>query len=123
MNESRARSHHHRHRRSRSRPPTAGERLERHCFDAALLAALVATPIAMGGRHPLGQCILTLAAGLATISWFLRAWTQGKTEWRWSLVDGFCAAGLAIGIVQIVPLPAQTLASISPHMADLLPGW
>lgn len=123
MNDTITRSHHHRRRRTRTRPPTAGERLERHCFDAALLAALIATPIAMGGRHPLGQAILTLAAGLATISWLLRAWGQGKTEWRWSVVDLLFAMGLAVGIVQLVPLPADVLAAISPSLSNLLPCW
>lgn len=123
MIESTTRSHHHRRRRAQIRPPTTGERLERHGFDAALLATLVATPIAMGGRHPVGQALLTLAAGLATLSWLMRAWEKRGAEWRCSLVDGLFALGLLVGLVQIVPLPNDIVAAVSPHLAEVLPCW
>lgn len=113
----------HGRRGQRVRPPSAGQRYERLCFDAALVVALVAMPLAMGGRHPLGQCLLTLAAILATAAWLMRVWLEGHVTWHWSVVDGLFAAAVAIGIAQVVPLPAGVIDAVSPRLAALLPCW
>ena len=107
-----------------SRGPAAAGReawLEAASFDAAATIALVAVPLAMGGRHPFGHMLLTLAAMCAAASWMLRTVREGGCVWRFGLVDMLVLAGLAIGFVQIVPLPGRWVHAISPRLATLLP--
>ena len=101
--------------------PAAAERIESACFAAALAIALVAVPLAMGGRHPLGQALLTAAAIAAVVAWTLQSWREGDGTWQFGVVDALVIAGLAIGFLQVVPLPEGWIRAISPNLYPLLP--
>ncbi len=100
--------------------PDSWNRLEAGCFELAIVLATVAMPLAMGGRHPLGQVILTAAAVAATLSWTVRA-CRGEGVWRFGIVDGVFVAGMAIGMLQVIPLPKALIEPLSPRLFDLLP--
>lgn len=110
------------HRRRPATPvtPDSWNRLEAGCFDLATVLAIVAMPLAMGGRHPLGQVLLTAAAIAATVSWTVRG-CRGDGVWRFGVVDATAIAGLVIGILQVVPLPTAWIEAISPRLFSLLP--
>jgi len=95
-------------------------RIEAACFTAAIGLAIGAVPLAMGGRHPLGQVILTAAAILAVASWLLRTWDDDAV-WRAGPLDLFLLGGLLIGSLQLVPLPADWIRAVSPRLEQLLP--
>jgi O-antigen ligase/tetratricopeptide (TPR) repeat protein len=82
--------------------------------------AIVAMPLAMGGRHPLGQVILTAAAIAATVSWTIRA-CRGDGVWRFNALDALAIAGMASVAIQVVPLPRTWIETISPRLFSLLP--
>lgn len=96
------------------------DRVERGCLDLAVVLAIVAMPLAMGGRHPLGQAILTGAALAAMASWTIAAWRRDGT-WRFGLFDALAILGIAIGFLQVVPLPRPWIEAISPRVVSLLP--
>jgi len=110
----------HRPRPATPAAPDPWNRLEAGCFDLAVVLAIVAMPLAMGGRHPLGQVILTAAAIAATVSWTIRAW-RGDGVWRFNVLDAVVIAGMAIGTIQVVPLPRGWIETISPRLFSLLP--
>lgn len=110
-------------RRGRAPPPPPDPllRAESACFLAATSLAIVGAPIAMGGRHPLGQAVLTLAALAAVASWLIRAARAEDVSWRLGVVDVLLVAALAIGVVQAVPLPESAIRVLSPKLYALLP--
>lgn len=109
-----------RERGRRDRPAPNGW-IESACFAAALAIALVAVPLAMGGRHPLGQALLTAAAIAAVAAWTLQSWREGDGTWQFGVVDALVVTGLAIGFLQVVPLPEGWIRAISPNLYPLLP--
>ncbi len=110
------------HRVRPAEPPRsdAMDRFEAGCFDLAIVLAIVAMPLAMGGRHPLGQVLLTAAAIAATVSWTVRA-CRGDGVWRLNALDAMAIAGMAIVAVQVIPLPRTWIVAISPRLFSLLP--
>lgn len=89
----------------------------------AVMLAVLLVPLGMGGRHPLGQAFLTLAAITAAGAWLYRCFQSEKPGWRLGPLELFFAAGLVIGLIQLVPLPAWLLNTVSPNLAGLLPCW
>jgi O-antigen ligase/tetratricopeptide (TPR) repeat protein len=96
-------------------------RIEAACFTLAAGLAVGAVPLAMGGRHPVGQVILTVAAILAVVSWLLRAWAEGDAVWRVGPLDMLFLVGLLIGGFQIAPLPPSWIQALAPRLEPLLP--
>jgi O-antigen ligase/tetratricopeptide (TPR) repeat protein len=76
---------------------------------------------AIGGRHPVGQALLTVAAMLAVAAWLAHAWRSGRGSLRWGVAEWLLLAGLGLAFVQIVPLPPAAVDAISPRLATLLP--
>ena len=91
--------------------------------DWGLLAALLAVPFAFGGRSPLGQMILVTCVGWSAIAWSLHQIRNPKQQWvsTWSYL--MLLAGIALATLQIVSLPQDLLAWLSPHHAKILPLW
>jgi len=87
----------------------------------ALVLAVVAVPLAMGGRHPAGQVVLTGAALAAVAAWTSGTCRTRDDTWRLGPIDVILAAALAIGVFQILPLPAAWIAYISPGLSEMLP--
>jgi len=95
---------------------------ERWLFDAATILAIGGVTAAIGGRHPIGQALLTLSAILAVVSWLVHAWHTGRVSIRSGIADWLLLAGLGLAFLQIVPLPAPAIDAVSPHLARLLPA-
>lgn len=100
-------------------PADLPDRLEAGLLDLAVVIAVLAMPVAMGGRHPLGQALLTAAALAAIGSWTIRA-ARSDGTWRFGACDALAIAGLAIGVLQVVPLPRWMIERFSPRLLTLL---
>jgi O-antigen ligase/tetratricopeptide (TPR) repeat protein len=87
----------------------------------SLVLAVVAVPVAMGGRHPLGQVVLTGAAVTAVAAWTLGTCRTRDASWRLGPVDAFFVMAIGIGILQIVSLPTAWIAFLSPQLHGMLP--
>lgn len=90
-------------------------------IDAGLLIAVLAVPFAFGGRHAVGESLLILGAfwaALSLVCWTLvrrdPVWIRSRSLWLVLLVP-------AVGLLQITPLPATVLETLSPAMNGLLP--
>ncbi len=108
-------------RTSRAPQPVAGPDSLARLATVALTVLLV--PLAMGGRHPLGQCLLSLAAMAATGSWLIRCHQRDDAGWQFNPLDLLFAGGLLVGVLQIMPLSAAIIDAISPNLAGFLPCW
>lgn len=92
--------------------------------DWGLAAVILAAPWFMGGRHPLGEFVLTLLAALVAVAWGVRRTLQrGDLSWTRSPAEFLLAAVVVLVLLQLVPLPQSILHVLSPAMARLLPLW
>jgi hypothetical protein len=92
-------------------------------IDACLAGVFFAVPFVMGGRHPLGQLILTALAVVAALAWAIRQSLSPNPSWRptWAIV--LICAGAMLVALQAIPLPQALLEKLSPHSAEVLPLW
>ncbi len=88
-----------------------------------VVLAVILMPLGMGGRHPIGHLFLSAAAVAAAGAWFVRCYHRNDAGWELSILDLLFAAGLAVGVIQVVPLSAALINNISPHLSTLLPCW
>jgi O-antigen ligase/tetratricopeptide (TPR) repeat protein len=124
--------------RRRAQPGAAG--LDDRLTEVAVAVAIVGTPLAMGGRQPIGQVLLTGAAFLAVVACLLRAFArhaepgdggssaklQSQTPPvgpRIGVTELLALVAVIVGCLQLVPLPHRWLAAIAPHYDTLLPLW
>lgn len=91
--------------------------------DAALAGCVFVVPLLMGGRHPIGHFALVLLALVAGGAWLARQLFAAEPSWRHSPAQWLLAAGIAVLLLQIVPLPYTVLRWLSPQAAHLLPMW
>jgi hypothetical protein len=94
-----------------------------HVVDGSLAGVIFLTPLLMGGRHALGQLVLTVLAVAAAWTWAVRQCFCGKAAWRPARATPLILAGLAIVVLQAVPLPSSVLACLASHTTDILPLW
>ncbi|MEN6405911.1 MAG: O-antigen ligase family protein [Thermoguttaceae bacterium] len=91
--------------------------------DGCLAGVIFLVPLAMGGRHAIGQLLLTVFCATAAAAWSLHQTLRGepieRPGWNFTLA----LAGLALLVLQIAPLPPWLLATLSPRHAELLPLW
>ena len=90
-------------------------------IDAGLLLAAFAVPFAFGGRHSIGEFLLVCSAVLCTIGWISDQLLSEKAAWIRTRVEPLLLAVLALGLLQIVPLPQPIISMLSPAMDDVLP--
>ena len=88
-----------------------------------IVLAVILMPLGMGGRHPLGQLFLSAAAIAAAGTWLVRSYHTNDAGWQFSVLDLLFAAGLAVAVIQVIPISAALIKSISPHLSTLLPCW
>ena len=91
--------------------------------DVGLAGVIFVAPLLMGGRHAVGQLALTVFAVAAAWAWAIRQCFQPDARWRPTAATPLLLLGLAIVVLQIVPLPPWLLARLSPATADVLPLW
>ncbi len=80
-------------------------------------------PLGMGGRHPIGQLFLSSAAVAAAGAWFVRCYHRNDAGWEFSILDLLFATGMAVAVIQVLPVSAALIKYISPHLSTLLPCW
>ncbi|NQV25185.1 MAG: O-antigen ligase family protein, partial [Rhodopirellula sp.] len=90
-------------------------------IDAGLLLGAFAVPFAFGGRHSIGEFLLICSAIICTVGWILHQWMSEESDWVRTRVELLLLAILALGLLQIVPLPHSVVSALSPAMDDVLP--
>jgi O-antigen ligase len=87
----------------------------------ALVLAIVGVPLAMGGRHPAGQVVLTSAALSAVIAWTIGTCRTRHDTCQLGIFEFSFLAALVIGGLQIQSLPGAWIAFLSPKLFGMLP--
>jgi len=92
-------------------------------IDVGLIACLVLTPLALGGRHDLGRLVYAGCVGFAAVATAGLA-LERRSGWR-APIGPTVLWGLAVVSValQLVPLPDAWLSAVCPGHAPLLPAW
>ncbi|MDB4365982.1 O-antigen ligase family protein, partial [Pirellulales bacterium] len=88
-----------------------------------VVLAVVLMPLGMGGRHPLGQLFLSSAAIAAAGAWLVRCYHTSNRGWQLGVLDLLFATGMAVAVIQVLPVSATVVRTISPHLSTLLPCW
>ena len=91
--------------------------------DGGILAMLLVAPLFMGGRHPLGQLVVTLVALVTAALWLARQAVLRDGEWIRTGCEWLLFAGLALLLLQLAPLPESLLVKLSPALVEQLPLW
>jgi len=91
--------------------------------DGGLAGVIFVVPLLMGGRHAVGQLALTVLAVTAAWAWAVRQCLRRDAKWRPTATTPLVLIGLALVVLQIVPLPPWLLGRLSPATADVLPLW
>jgi O-antigen ligase/tetratricopeptide (TPR) repeat protein len=91
--------------------------------DGGLAGVIFLVPLLMGGRHALGQLVLTALSVTVAVAWASRQSLRKDAAWRPTWATPLIFAGLAIVGLQLIPLPPWLLAMLSPHTSDILPAW
>jgi O-antigen ligase/tetratricopeptide (TPR) repeat protein len=99
------------------------DRLLLHVVDGSLAGVFLLVPVLMGGRHAVGQLVLTVLAVSAGSAWALRQCLREDAAWRPTLATPLLVAGLTLVVLQVMPLPPGLLAWLAPGNADLLSLW
>lgn len=107
------------------RSPSRGDAAiwSRRGMDLGLFGCLVLTPLALGGRHDLGRLVYAVSVAVATLAMAGGALSSGKALRLPRLPLAIGLAALASVALQLVPLPADWLAMLSPGHAGLLTAW
>jgi len=90
-------------------------------IDAGLLLGAFAVPFAFGGRHSIGEFIMVCSAVLCTTGWVLHQFASEESDWVRTRIEPLLLLILAVGLIQIIPLPNWIITTLSPAMNDVLP--
>jgi hypothetical protein len=91
--------------------------------DAGLCGVIFIAPYFFGGRHDLGRLVFVSIVAVTAVAWCLRQAMLPAARWPRTTAHGLLLLAAALITLQIVPLPADWLAKISPRTAELLPLW
>jgi len=89
--------------------------------DICLWATILGVTVCFGGRAAIGQLIFVVGAGLTTGCWLLHQLLSKRPRYTWIGSEWLWCAGIAIGAIQLAPLPQDWLLWISPQVAGILP--
>ena len=104
-----------------TRDPTADLLLR--LVDVSLAGVVFLAPLVMAGRHPWGRLVLVALIAMSAVSWAFYQARRRRGNWTRTGVEWIIVAGAALLVVQLLPLPANWLYSLSPHLPDALPLW
>ena len=90
-------------------------------IDAGLLLGAFTVPFAFGGRHSIGEFLLVCSAVICVAGWVIHQLTSDESDWVSTRVEPLLLAILALGLIQIVPLPHSIVRTLSPAMDDVIP--
>ncbi len=91
--------------------------------DASLAGCLFVVPFLMAGRHPLGQAVLVALSLTAAVAWAVGQASRVRARFHPTWLAPLLLCGVAVLIVQLIPLPEPLLDRISPKIGELLPLW
>lgn len=89
--------------------------------DICWWATILGVTVCFGGRAAIGQLIFVVGAGLTTGCWLLHQLLSKQPRYIWTGSEWLWCAGIAIGAIQLAPLPQDWLLWISPQVAKILP--
>ena len=114
-----------RRKRSSPQPQTASllSQLDIFFFCVAILLALFVLPFVVGGRHPAGYAVLSIAGIMACVAWIMRVMRQEQISWTVGPGEFFLALGLIVGSVQLCTLSEDLMRGFSQHLYDILPAY
>ncbi len=112
---------HHR-RQHRHHQPTAPDALLR-IVDGGLAACIFLLPLVMGGRQAVGVLLLSVLAVGISLAWIVRQHMRGAAFWRRCSLEWVFLAGIALLVLQVVPLPQPLVERLAPHTGRILPLW
>ncbi len=91
--------------------------------DVGLGAIIFIGPHLLGGRHPLGRFVIVTLSVVIAIAWFARkilaANAKGIRFSAWIVP----VLAVLVVVLQLVPLPAEWMPTLSPRLQELLPLW
>jgi O-antigen ligase/tetratricopeptide (TPR) repeat protein len=102
--------------------PSAADYLLR-IVDAGLCGIIFVAPYFFGGRHDLGRLLLTCLVTVTATAWFARQALLPAARWPRTTAYALLLMLAALVAAQIVPLPQDWLARLSPRTGQLLPMW
>lgn len=90
--------------------------------DCGLASILFVAPLAMAGRFAVGRLLLVVLIGITATAWGMTRLLSPKPK-SWLATGAEWIAGLAVllVVVQLLPLPAGLVHSLSPTVSELLP--
>lgn len=94
------------------------DRLPAAVLGGALVATLVAAPWFFGGVAPAGRAFLEIVALVVLPAWLALAWRRPAAIPGSAATLALCGL-VAIGVVQLAPLPASWIEAVSPGAAAL----
>ncbi len=107
-----------------ARGTSPGGELPLRLIDLGLLAVIFLAPLFMGGRGPIGKLVFVSIVGLTMVGWTVAQCRQAAGgTWQRSGVAWLLMAGVTLVVAQLIPLPPNLLARISPSLSELLPLW
>jgi O-antigen ligase len=66
---------------------------------------------------------MSAAAIAAAGAWLFHCYHKNDAGWQLSVLDLLFTSGIAVAVIQVIPLSAALINSISPHLSTLLPCW
>jgi O-antigen ligase/tetratricopeptide (TPR) repeat protein len=91
--------------------------------DAGLIATICVAPYVFGGRHDMGRLVFVALVGLTAVAWFVRQSLLPNATWTRTAAHAVFLCAVALVAFQLVPLPDDWLAWLSPRTRELLPLW
>jgi O-antigen ligase/tetratricopeptide (TPR) repeat protein len=91
--------------------------------DASIAGIIFVGPHVFGGRHLLGRFVILACCVVAAVAWFGRQLYLERPRWHRTKATLILVAATLLVAFQLVPLPADWLATLTPRTAHLLPLW
>lgn len=94
-----------------------------YVVDAGLCGIIFVAPYFFGGRHDLGRLLLVSMIAVTAVAWFARQAMLPAARWPRTAAHFLLLMAAALVAFQVVPLPQNWIATLSPRTAQLLPAW
>ena len=91
--------------------------------DVCLWLTMFAVAIGFGGRLAGGQLALVIGSSITAFCWMLYQFTSADSRYSWTGSEWLWAAGILVGLSQIIFLPTDLLLTFSPQIKEILPLW
>ncbi|MDA1018198.1 MAG: O-antigen ligase family protein, partial [Planctomycetota bacterium] len=92
-------------------------------IDGCIAGLIVLVPLALGGRQAFGQLVLATLAIIMAGAWLILLTRKKGLGWDWTPITWLMLLGVGIVTLQTIPLGADVVKSLAPHLEELLPTW